>query len=380
MTSSIFVGLMSGTSLDGIDAVVVRLSEERGATHVDLLASCCEPFPSDIRHEILALCSPGAIEMDRLGELDVELGRLFARVTLRAVNAAGILAGDVSAIGSHGQTIRHRPDSAKPFTLQIGDPNTIAELTGITTVGDFRRRDVAAGGQGAPLVPAFHAALFRSAVENRAVINIGGMANVTLLPANPAEPVRGFDTGPGNVLLDAWHQRHCGTALDRDGKWAAGGSVDEELLSLLMAETYFSLPPPKSTGRELFCMDWLDARLVAHKVQLDPQDVQATLAELTAASIADALKRWGGTVCRVYLCGGGTHNSDLRKRIAARLPSAVVDSTAVLGIAPDWVEAIAFAWLAQRTIAGQPGNLPEVTGAGTPVVLGGIYPGRTRQG
>ncbi|HET6397787.1 MAG TPA: anhydro-N-acetylmuramic acid kinase, partial [Pseudoxanthomonas sp.] len=272
-------------------------------------------------------------------------------------------------IGSHGQTVRHRPGGEAPFTLQIGDGNVIAERSGIATVADFRRRDVAAGGHGAPLVPAFHAALLHSESEDRAVLNLGGIGNYTLLPRQG--PVRGFDTGPANALLDAWCQRHTGAAFDADGAFAAGGTVDEALLARLLDEPWFALPPPKSTGREQFHLDWVQARLRGGE---SPADVQATLLELSAATAADALRAHQPRTARVLACGGGVRNPVLMRRLAARLPGVAVESTAAHGLDPDFVEAMAFAWLARQTLAGLPGNLPAVTGARGPRVLGVVHP------
>jgi anhydro-N-acetylmuramic acid kinase len=282
----------------------------------------------------------------------------------------------VKAIGSHGLTVRHQASGAYPFSLQIGDPNRIAHITGITTVADFRRRDVAAGGQGAPLVPVFHAAAFRSAEENRVVLNLGGIANITVLPADPASPVIGFDAGPGNGLLDFWMQRHKGQNYDTGGAWAARGRVIPDLLRALRDEPYFSLPPPKSTGKELFNPSWLGGK-IRDFAATEPVDVQATLAELTALSVAEAIGQYASETRRLLVCGGGTHNADLLGRLRL-LVGCPVESTEKFGIAPDWVEAMAFAWLARQTLLGQPGNLMEVTGANTPVVLGGIYPGNYR--
>jgi len=368
---AIFVGLMSGTSLDGIDAVAVEFAEQPRGT-IRTLAAACTPLSPDIRDRILRLCSPGNDEVDALGELDAALGALFASAATDVIRSAGLKRGDITAIGSHGQTIRHRPGNKHPFTLQIGDPNTIAEQTGITTVADFRKRDVAAGGQGAPLVPAFHAWMFRTAVTGRAILNLGGMGNLTLLPADLSAPVRGFDTGPGNVLLDAWHATHRGKAMDFNGDWARSGRVDASLLELLLADPYFAQPPPKSTGRELFNGRWL-AQTLAVTGTLKPEDVQATLAELTAISAAQGIRQWGEGTTELFLCGGGAHNAYLRERIAGHLPGVRVATTSELGLEPDWVEAVAFAWLARQTLKGLPGNLPEVTGARRQVVLGGIY-------
>lgn len=377
MTGALYVGLMSGTSIDGIDAALVDFSDRENPR---LVATHAAPMPPGLRARILALTRPGDDEIDRLGELDVEIARCFAEAAITVIKAAGLTAGDIRAIGSHGQTIRHRPRATRPFTLQIGDPNTIAEITGITTVADFRRRDIAAGGHGAPLVPAFHDAVFRSSLEDRVILNLGGMGNVTILPRSPQATVRGFDTGPANVLLDAWHEHHHGVPLDRNGDWARSGRVDDALLSRMLADDYFSTPPPKSTGREHFDRNWLNAQLVAIGRDVSPQNVQATLTELTIRSIADALSRWGIADGALFTCGGGTHNVFLRERLQNALPRMRVQSTAELGVDPDHVEAMAFAWLAQRTQQALAGNLPAVTGARHPVVLGGIYPGNTAKG
>lgn len=369
-----FVGLMSGTSVDGVDAALVQM--QAGAASPRLVTALASPMPAGLREEILTLCQSGSDEIERLGSLDTRLGRLFAEAALAVIAHAGMSPSDIRAIGSHGQTIRHRPQREASFTLQIGDPNTIAERTGITTIADFRRRDMAAGGQGAPLVPAFHEAVFRGTTRSRIVLNIGGMANITVLPGDTALPVGGFDTGPGNVLLDAWHQRHRGGTFDRDGVWAASGSVDGRLLQCLIQEPWLSVVPPRSTGRELFSLSWLEARAGHLLGAIAPENVQATLAEFTARCISDAVARWGAPEGELFVCGGGTHNGDLQRRLSRLMPSFRLASTSELGIDPDWVEAMAFAWLAARTIAGLPGNVPAVTGAGSAVVLGGIYPGK----
>jgi len=364
---TLFIGLMSGTSLDAIDAVVVDLADDRPR----LLAAVAHPLEADLRARLLATLASDCTDLDTLGRLDAELGERFAAAAIAARETAGIKADAIAAIGSHGQTLRHRPDQEPAFSWQIGDPARIAERTGITTVADFRRRDVAAGGQGAPLVPAFHAALFRTPDEDRAVLNIGGMANLTLLPGDPAAPVTGFDTGPGNVLLDGWIRECRGEAFDREGAWAASGCVDEALLSRLLDDPWFRRPPPKSTGREHFDLDWLKRQLPAG---IAPAAVQATLAELTARSIADALERWGSGCRRLLVCGGGARNDDLLRRLQHRLPETVVEPTDAHGLPAEWVEAAAFAWLARETLAGRPGNLPDVTGAAGPRILGAIYP------
>lgn len=358
-----YIGLMSGTSLDGVDAVLADFSGPRFAS----LAHAHVGFDVALRDELLALTSSGADEIERCGRLGIELAGRYTEAVEEVLNAAGVDASQVRAIGCHGQTVRHRP--ANGFTVQIGNPALLAERTGIAVVADFRSRDLAAGGQGAPLVPAFHSVAFGSQAEPRAVVNIGGIANVSLLV--PGAPILGFDTGPGNCLMDSWAQRHLRKAYDAGGAWAAGGKPLPALLSRLLAEPYFEQPAPKSSGRELFNLPWLDARLDGAE---DPQAVQATLLELTADSIAGAVKASGARVSRLIACGGGAHNDTLMKRLAQRLAPATVETSAAHGLAVDQVEAMAFAWLAWRAINGLPGNVPEVTGAKGPRVLGAIYP------
>jgi anhydro-N-acetylmuramic acid kinase len=364
----LYIGLMSGTSVDAIDAVLVRIDTDNRPT---LLAAHQHPLPDVLRAEIQALMLPGENEIDREGALDIQLGRLFSEAALAVLKASAKTPAEIRAIGSHGQTIRHRPHAAPAFTRQLGNPSVIAELSGITTVADFRARDIAAGGEGAPLVPAFHNALFRKSGVNRAIVNIGGIANVTFLPGDTAAPVIGFDTGPGNTLLDQWVALHQGHLHDHDGNWAASGKVINELLERLLDDEYFNQTPPKSSGREHFHPGWLRHHLAGNE---PPEDVQATLAELTARSIAEAIHELlPGTIDEVYVCGGGAHNTNLLRRLRARLGPIPLATTATLGLDPDWVEAAAFAWLAHQTLAGHPGNLPSVTGAGRAVVLGGIY-------
>jgi len=369
---SIHIGLMSGTSLDSIDAVATDISAD-GCT---LLASDSYPLPADIRQRILQLSQPGDNEIDQMGQLDLDLGQLFAKASNQLIEQHQLDRNQIRAIGSHGQTIRHRPSTSQPgFTLQIGDPNTIAEHTGITTVADFRRRDMAAGGQGAPLVPAFHQALFRTAHCDRLLVNIGGMSNITVLPADSNIDALGYDTGPGNVLMDGWIQQHLGKAWDLDGEWASSGKVDEALLTQLMQLPFFDAPPPKSTGREQFNPEWLQQMVDKQRRYLPPENVQATLLEYTALTLCNAIrKHHNWQQYEVYLCGGGAHNKALKQRITALLEGAHVGTTAELGIDPDWVEAIAFAWLAYRTLEGASGNLCAVTGAKGERILGGIYP------
>lgn len=368
MRDELYVGLMSGTSADGIDAALVRFDESHDRLRAQVLHALTLPWQEALRGELIALGQGGALaSLDALGELDVCVGEAFAQAATALLRAARVDAAQVRAIGSHGQTIRHRPYAAHPFTLQIGDPHVIAERTGITTVADFRRRDVAAGGHGAPLLPALHAALLHDTSEHRAILNLGGIANLTLLPREG--DVRGFDTGPANALLDAWCERHSGQRFDAGGAWAASGAIDAPLLQRLLDDPWFRAPPPKSTGREHFHLPWLERRLLGDEPAVD---VQATLAELTARSIADALRSTQPQTQRLLVCGGGVHNPFLLTRIAAYLPQAQVQSTAAYGIDPDHVEAIGFAWLARQTLLGLPGNLPAVTGAQGPRILGSI--------
>ncbi len=360
----LYIGLMSGTSRDGADAVLGRLEGDR----FRLLHALCHPMPAPLRGELLAL-DDGATTPEQIGHLETRLGRWFAEAARRLLEESGVRREAIRAIGCHGQTVRHRPDDPlAPFTLQLGDPSILAEETGITTVADFRRRDLAAGGQGAPLVPAFHAALFHDSREERAVLNLGGIGNLTLLP--PRGAVTGFDTGPANCLLDAWARRHLHAPMDRDGAWAAGGEPSAPLLERLLAEPWFATSPPRSTGPDHFSPGWLERRLRGEA----PQTVQATLLALTVESIAQALARHAPACQRLLVCGGGLHNRALMEALERRLAPLPIHSTAEYGLDPDWVEAAAFAWLAHRTLQGLPGNLPEVTGAAGPRVLGAIYP------
>jgi anhydro-N-acetylmuramic acid kinase len=369
--SELYVGLMSGTSLDAIDAALVRCIPGS----CELLATLEYPIAPEMRRAIAAISRPGDDEIERLGPLDRELGVLFANATLALLASTRYQCADIAAVGSHGQTIRHRPPSAgniPAFTLQIGDPNTIAELTGITTVADFRRRDIAAGGEGAPLAPGFHASAFAREGRGRAIVNIGGIANITLLSGTRL--LSGFDTGPGNTLLDHWTQRHRGQAYDRDGEWAGAGEVQATLLLQLRGHPYLTRRGPRSTGKEAFNLDWLESCLQKLPA-IAPQDVQATLAEFTADTIASAVIAAELEITEVYICGGGARNADLMRRLQRLLAPRQLDTTAALGIDPDWVEAAAFAWLAWCTMNGLAGNAAAVTGAAGARVLGGIYPG-----
>ncbi len=365
--SILYIGLMSGTSMDAVDAALVDFS----STPPKLIATQRAPLDAGLRTALLALCVPGTNEIERMMELDARLGEIFAETTLALLKKSGVSATDIQAIGSHGQTIRHQPGGAYPFSLQIGNPALIAERTGITTVADFRRADIAAGGQGAPLVPAFHNVVLRSSGHNRVVVNIGGIANITILPKDAKQPVTGFDTGPGNGLLDAWAERHLGKRMDEDGRFAASGKTHEGLLADLLSDSYFALAPPKSTGREHFNITWLDATLQMH-TGISAQDMQATLCELTAASIAQAIIGHAPRSSEVLICGGGVHNVYLMLRLRTHLSRCSVESTENYGISPDWMEAMAFAWLAKQTLEGKPGNLPSVTGAKHATVLGTI--------
>lgn len=357
------IGLMSGTSMDGIDAVLVDLG---GSPR--LLQHSHQPFSPQLRATLLALNEPGSDELHRAALAANALSLGYATVIRTLLAQSHVTADQITAIGCHGQTVRHRPESG--YTLQLVNGALLAELTGIRVVCDFRSRDIAAGGEGAPLVPAFHHAVFAHPQKSRAVVNIGGIANITSLPAGG--DVIGFDCGPGNVLLDSWIMKHQGAAYDAGGAWAAQGRVLPELLERLLAHEFFERRPPKSTGRDLFNLKNLETLLSGNEL---PADVQATLCDLTATAIARALSAYCADAREIYLCGGGARNDVLRKRLATQLPGKRVAVTDELGIAAESVEAAAFAWLAQRALAGEPGNLPQVTGARGLRVLGAIYPG-----
>lgn len=355
-----FIGLMSGTSIDGIDAVLVDFSNEKPV----LVETHHQPYTPELRKQIMALCSPSADEINRLGEMDILLGKEFANAVNTLLEKHPAARAQVRAIGSHGQTIRHHPQ--RGFTLQIGDPNVIAAETQITTVADFRRRDMALGGQGAPLVPAFHHAIFATPQVNRVIVNIGGIANITLLSADGK--VSGFDTGPGNTLLDAWTEKHLQKTYDQHGEWARTGTVQKKLLQTLLSDAFFHLPAPKSTGREYFNLMWLEQFLTDEK----PADVQATLVDLTARSIAQSIQSHFSEG-KVFVCGGGAHNQFLLQRLEYFLPEFSLASTEKLGVHPNWVEAMAFAWLAKQTLEKKASNLTSVTGANQASILGGVY-------
>lgn len=363
-----YIGLMSGTSIDAIDAVLVAFT----ADQVTVRASYTRPVSTELRTAILDLCLPGKDHLDLLGDTDRALGMEFAAAAMALLELSGLSAAQISAIGSHGQTVRHRPCDSRPFTLQIGDPSTIAAATGIVTVADFRRKDIALGGQGAPLVPAFHNAVFHDSQRNRVVMNIGGIGNITWLPANG--PVAGFDTGPGNGLMDAWIQRHRSLPYDRDGAWAATGHCHRNLLQRLQAHPFLALRGPRSTGREDFNLPWLDSVLKDFP-GLAAVDVQATLAHFTAHTLTAAAVDLpaGEKAEEILVCGGGAHNAFLMQLLADLLAPRPVSSTAEHGIDPGLVEGAAFAWLARQTLLRQPGSLASVTGASRDAVLGSIH-------
>jgi len=364
----LYAGLISGTSMDGVEAVALQIDADgmqvRGAIHT--------AYPEILAGRLrAAVADPRGCDLDTLGELDASIGEVFADAVLELLRQTGLAASAVRAIGSHGQTILHRPRAKPSFTLQIGDANRIAERTGIDVVADFRRRDMAAGGEGAPLVPAFHAAAFGRAGEARAVVNIGGIANITALHADGR--VTGFDTGPGNCLMDLWTAEHQGEPYDRNGELAASGDVEPELLELLLAEPYLAQKPPKSTGRELFHRAWLEQSLQKHPATI--ADVQATLSQYTAQTIAAGIAQAGLHPARLLVCGGGAFNGELMRRLAAELGPIPVGDTSACGIAPEQVEAAMCAWLAHRFLCGEAGNLVAVTGARGPRVLGALHRG-----
>jgi anhydro-N-acetylmuramic acid kinase len=357
-----YIGLMSGTSLDGVDAVLLDFSN--GGHRI--IGEAFLPFEDSLRARLLAIHKAQSDEIHKAAVLGNELAQIYAQAVHKLLSKTRVNSTGVLAIGCHGQTIRHRPDAG--YTIQLGNGALLAELTRNIVVCDFRSRDIAAGGEGAPLVPAFHQAMFGHSSIHRVIVNIGGIANITDLGPGV---VQGFDTGPGNMLMDAWIQLRLGKPFDQDGAWARGGRCMDELLQALLAHEYFSRNPPKSTGRELFNLAWLEKQLSGTE---NPRDVQATLLALTAVSIAHAVKSCCVGAKEVYVCGGGAANSALISQIAAALPGVQIASTAKLGIDPDWVEACAFAWLARQALLLHPGNIPSVTGAAGPRILGAIYP------
>lgn len=365
-----YLGLMSGTSLDGVDAVLVEFK----AGQLEVLSHQHRPFEGALRDELLALNAPTANELHRAALAANQVARHYAAVAAATLQAGQCLPTQVRALGAHGQTIRHQPQAQDGvgYTVQLLNGSLLAELTGIDVVCDFRSRDLAAGGQGAPLVPAFHRDLFGRPHAGVAVLNIGGISNVSVLDADGL--TRGFDTGPGNCLMDGWAAHHLGQAYDAGGAWAATGQLLPELLAAMLQEPFFATPPPRSTGRDLFNAEWLDRLLKIHAPAAPAQDVQATLLELTAASASQAIKQFAPSACELLVCGGGVFNLALMDRLQARLPQLPMMSTDARGLPAMQVEATAFAWLARQFMQGAPGNLPQVTGASGPRVLGALYP------
>jgi anhydro-N-acetylmuramic acid kinase len=365
-SENIYIGLMSGTSIDAVDAVAVKFSEG----DIELIDCHSQAIPQELKQQILDLCQPPNDSVQLLGETDHKLGKLYAETTLSLLNKAQLKASQICAIGCHGQTIRHAtPSSGKiPFSLQIGDANILAAETGVPVVADFRRKDMALSGQGAPLVPAFHQYAFASAMANRVIVNIGGISNISIVSSDGS--CSGFDTGPGNLLMDLWSQIHLGTRYDNNGDWAANGEPCQAFLKLMKNCEFFSQPAPKSTGRELFNHQWLNTQL-AQFTELAPKDVQSTLLSLTAETICEAILNLDTSADEVYICGGGAYNGQLMAKLSEQLPN--LQSTESLGIAPNLVEGCAFAWLAKQRLDHQHGNLPEATGAKRKTILGGLY-------
>lgn len=366
MGPTVFIGLMSGTSLDGVDAVACTFEPQTrciGHTYV--------AFDDTLRQSLIELLTPGFDEIERSGRIAIELVHVYAQAVNQLLDKIQLNASDIVAIGVHGQTIRHCP--ADGFTVQLNNPALLAELTGIDVIADFRSRDMAAGGEGAPLVPAFHAALFGDENENRAIVNIGGIANITLLPTDKTKPTLGFDCGPGNTLLDIWMQAHQGARFDENGAWARSGAINQALLDDFLSDEYFARPAPKSSGREYFNMDWIRCELFAYP-KIDPVDVQRTLVRLTAKTIVDAIVQAQPSTRAIFVCGGGVFNPVLMADIRELSPSITVESTEPLGVDPMQVEAMAFAWLAYRFVNKKAGNLPAVTNAKGPRILGALYP------
>ncbi|MTI64476.1 anhydro-N-acetylmuramic acid kinase [Methylophaga sp.] len=365
----LYIGVMSGTSLDGIDVAIVDFN----AHEISLQAAETYPFDNSLRRDLLKLINAGRTHLQQLGQIDMALGYAYGDAINQLLSETHIAATDIKAIGCHGQTIYHAPDAAYPFSMQIGNAHVIAEKTGINTVADFRQHDMILGGQGAPLVPAFHQSLFQDPQRNRVIANIGGISNITVLPAGNEEAVTGFDTGPGNVLLDQWYQQHHNNLYDDNGQWARDGEIDPALLNLLMNDPFFMQPAPKSTGREYFNLNWLTQKMAELDKPIKAKAVQKTLLQMTANSISDAIKQYAEQTEEVFVCGGGAHNEVLMQALRDALPAMTVRTTADLGLAPDWVEACAFAWLARRFMHHLPGNLPSVTGARKTTLLGALY-------
>ncbi|UTV28455.1 anhydro-N-acetylmuramic acid kinase [Photobacterium atrarenae] len=366
MNRELYIGVMSGTSMDGVDTALVAIEGE----HIELLAQDDFPMPAALKQQLLEICLGQQTSLVEIGRLDHLLGHLFADAVNALLAKSGYVSSQIRAIGNHGQTVFHQPTGETPFTMQLGDANIIAAKTGIDTVADFRRKDMALGGQGAPLVPAFHKTIFHATDSSVVVLNIGGIANISVL--RPDAPVLGYDTGPGNMLMDAWCYQHTGEKFDRDAAFARQGEMDQALLAKLMQEPYFAMPAPKSTGRELFNLPWLAQHLA--EMAVSAVDVQRTLCEFTAVTIADEVRRYqAGPSPELLVCGGGAHNPLLMERLAQLLTDWQVAPTSAKGVDQDYMEAMAFAWLAQRRLHHLPSNAPEVTGASQPASLGVVY-------
>ena len=363
--------------MDAVDTALVQFENDKP----NLIAYEQFPIEDAVRSAVRAINANSTLA--EITKYDAILGQLFSESVQKILEAAAIegkttegttiTATEIAAIGSHGQTVLHLPDDTYPRSLQIGDPNIIAAKTGITTIADFRRMDIAAGGQGAPLAPAFHNKVFRKQGTNRLILNLGGIANITLLPGDLAAEISGFDTGPGNGLLDDWNKLHNGTDMDKDGQWAASGEINQNLLSAMLEDTYFKLPPAKSTGRDYFNLDWLENCLSSKPNALPTKDVQATLLSLTVESIATAVQAHAAETSEIYVCGGGARNALMMQCLKEKLPGQKIDTTNALSLNPDAVEAVTFAWLAKQTLNKQPGNQPSVTAANAKTVLGGVY-------
>ena len=364
----LYIGLMSGTSLDGIDCSLVSFDQDPPRSEYSITI----PFSDPLRRQLTTISRDGKLTLIQLGEINANLAIEYANAIDQCVNNNGVSKQDISAIGCHGQTVWHSPDSKPPFTIQLGDPGKLSALTNLPVVADFRRKDIALGGQGAPLAPAFHNEVFRSPKSDRIILNLGGIANITLLPSNPDQPVSGFDTGPANTLLDNWINKTSSIPFDHNGEWASSGQINMELLDrMLSKEPYFSSPAPKTTGTEYFSRRWLDT--YTRSSTLPAQDIQATLVELTVTTIANDIKRLNTNQPECFVCGGGASNDYLMQRLKQKLAKSTIATTASLGVDPNFVEAIAFAWLAKQTLNGLHGNLPSVTHASRAAILGGIY-------
>ena len=366
MSRELFIGLMSGTSIDGVDCSIVAFEANR----VEVISTYFEKCPRELRENILSICQGSEVSLKFLGETDIALGKLFASVVNKQLEETKINPKAITAIGSHGQTVWHQPSGNYPFTMQIGDPNVICQQTGITTVAGFRQKDVANGGQGAPLAPLFHKEFFHRSDFNRAIINIGGIANITILPREGV--CSAYDIGPGNVLMDYWSHKNLGIRYDKNGEWAATGECNQELLQEMLKETYLKQPPPKSTGRELFNGLWLEGIISRCNRHLRTEDVQATLSVFTSQCIADAINN-SAKDTEVYICGGGADNSCLMNNLKTSVEKRTIMTTSALGIEPEWVEAATFAWLAKKTIRSEKLETAPFTGAASPCMLGGIY-------